>query len=49
MRGWLAVVAVGVLVFVVALAAQADPVAWAGLVTAAVGVVGLVGQDVFGG
>jgi hypothetical protein len=46
-RGWLVLVAVGVLVMVGALAAHANSVAWVGVVTAAVGVVGLVGRSVF--
>jgi hypothetical protein len=48
-RGWLAVVAVGLLVMVIGLVVQADSVAWAGLVTASIGVFGLVGHEVFGG
>ena len=47
-RAWLVVVAVSVLVLFIALAAHADSVAWAGLVTAAVGVFGLVVHAVFG-
>ncbi len=47
-RGWLLLVAIGVLVMVSGMATHANTVAWVGLVTAAVGVIGLVGRSVFG-
>ncbi len=47
-RGWMLVVAVGIVAMVTGMATHASTVAWVGLVVAALGVVGLVGRSVLG-
>lgn len=47
-RGWMVVVALGILLMVISMARHAESLAWVGLVAAAVGMVGLVVHSVLG-